>query len=58
MCHWLRLAFSVTPNIVCDFLSLPEDRNKSCPQKVLFSSYVEFRTKDEVQKPSYSERSK
>jgi hypothetical protein len=53
--QWLRLALSKEPNRVCVYLLSHEDGNWSSFRNVVFSSYLEFRTMDEVQKPSDSE---
>jgi hypothetical protein len=40
--HWLRLALSVSPNIVDVCLPSPEDRNNYSFLNVVFFSYLEF----------------
>jgi hypothetical protein len=52
---WLRLALSKGPNEVGISLPSPEDRNRSSFRNTVFSSYLEFRTIDKVQKHNNSE---
>jgi hypothetical protein len=49
------LALSEGPNRVGVFLPSPENENRFSFRNVVFSSYLEFRTIDEVQKPSDSQ---
>jgi hypothetical protein len=51
----LRLTLSKVPNNVGVFLLSPENGNRSSFRNVMFSSYLEFRALDKVQKPSDSE---
>jgi hypothetical protein len=53
--QWLRLALSKGPNRVGVAFPSPEDGNRSSFRNVMFSSYLEFRTTDKVQKPADSE---
>jgi hypothetical protein len=53
--QWLRLGPSKWPNTVGESLPSPEDRNRSNFRKVVFSSYLELRTRDKVHRPSDSE---
>jgi hypothetical protein len=53
--HW-TLALSNGPSRVGVSFPSPEDGSRSSFRNVVFSSYLEFRTMDKVQKPSDSER--
>jgi hypothetical protein len=48
----MSLAFPKGPNRVGASLLLPKDGLKSNLRKVVFTSYLEFRTMDKVQEPS------
>jgi hypothetical protein len=52
---WLRLAPSKGPNRVGISVLLPEGWNKSNFRNIVFSSYLEFRTMDEVHRSSHSD---
>jgi hypothetical protein len=53
--QWLRLAISKGPNGVDVFLPSPEDGNRSSLRNDVFSSYLQFKTMEKVQKPNDSE---
>jgi hypothetical protein len=53
--QWLRLArFKGSSKVDVSF-PLPEDGNRTDFRNVVFSGYIQFRTMDNVQKPSDSE---
>jgi hypothetical protein len=51
---WLRLSLSEWPKRVGVSLSTPEDGNRFSFRNNVFSSYIEFRTMDNIHKPSDS----
>jgi hypothetical protein len=53
--QWLRLALSEGLNIVDVSLPSPKDGNRSSFWNVMFSSYLEIRTMDNVHKPIAAE---
>jgi hypothetical protein len=55
--HWTQLTHSEGPNRMGASFPSPEGGNRSSFRNVAFSSYLEFRTMDKVQKPSDSQDS-